>query len=349
MKRKGVVAPLVKATAFIVVTVLATGLLGISIVNTGVGDTVSYRARFSNASGLHPGDQIRIAGVRVGQVEQVSVVDRRVALVRFSVGAGRELPASVTAEIRYLNLVGDRYIALERGVGPVGRTLGPGATIPLERTQPALDLTALFNGFQPLFRALSPKEVNKLAGEIVRVFQGQGATVESLLAHTASLTSTLAARDRVIGQLIDNLNTVLRTINARDDALSETVVTLQQLVSGLAADREAIGEAVGAMSELTETTAGLLRQARPPLRKDIVALGRLSKNLARNSPTIDRFLRTLPIKMERIATLGSYGSWLNLYLCSATLTGAEYAEVSPPPSPQPPPLTGIPVTESRCQ
>lgn len=349
MTRKSLIAPLVKSIAFVVVTILATAILGISIANTGVGNTVSYNARFTDASGLDPGDQVRIAGVRVGQVEKVGIVERRLAQVRFSVEGGRELPTSVIAKIKYLNLVGERYIALERGVGPPSQTLQPGATIPLDRTQPALDLTALFNGFQPLFRALSPDDVNQLAGEIVQVFQGEGATVESLVEHTASLTSTLAAKDEVIGQVIDNLNAVLRTVNARSDALSDMIVTLQELVSGLAEDREAIGDAITAMGELSNSTADLLRDVRPPLRGDIAALGRLSTNLAEESPTVERFLQTLPVKMDRIATINSYGSWLNLYLCEATLEGVEYQNVTPPPNPAPPPLSGIPVTESRCQ
>ena len=67
----------------------------------------------------------------------------------------------------------------------------------------------LFNGFKPLFQALSPSDVNELSYEIIQVFQGQGGTLNGMLAHTASITQTLANRDQVIGQLITNLNSVL--------------------------------------------------------------------------------------------------------------------------------------------
>ena len=90
----------------------------------------------------------------------------------------------------------------------------------MTRTTPALDLTVLFNGFKPLFQALSPADINKLSYEIVQVFQGEGGTLESLLAHTASVTSTLADRDQVIGDLIDNLNEVLDHLGDRDEQLS---------------------------------------------------------------------------------------------------------------------------------
>jgi phospholipid/cholesterol/gamma-HCH transport system substrate-binding protein len=338
---RSIAGPAVKGTVFAVVTVITTAVLGLSIANTSVGETRTYRARFTDVTGLSGGDDIRIAGVRVGQVTGIRVVDRRVAEVRFTVDAARTLPASVTATIKYRNLVGQRYITLAQGTGPVGQVLAPGQTIPLARTTPALDLTALFNGFQPLFQALAPEDVNQLANEVVQVLQGEDTTVDSLLAHTASLTSTLAAKDQVIGKVIDNLNAVLKTVNARGDKFSALVGTLQELVSGLAQDRKPIGEAIDAIGGLTTTTAGLLRSGREPLRRDIVSLGQVSATLAEGSE-LDTFLQRLPLKMENIGRTASYGSWLNFYLCSATVSGVSTSDGSKPP-------TGLPVTEARCQ
>jgi len=212
----------------------------------------------------------------------------------------------------------------------------------LERTTPALDLTELFNGFQPLFTALTPKAVNELSSSIVQVLQGEGTTVDSLVAHTASLAQALADKDEVIGRVIDNLNAVLASITSRGTALRGMVSTLQQLVSGLSADREPIGEAITALGALTDSTAGLLASARPPLAADIAALGDVADNLAADLPTVDTFLQRLPVKMDQIGGLVSYGSWFNFYLCSATLTGVSVdQDLAPPPS-------GIPLTESRC-
>jgi phospholipid/cholesterol/gamma-HCH transport system substrate-binding protein len=241
MRRPSIAGPVVKSLVFVVVTALATAVLAVSIAGPGVGDTYAYSARFTDTTGLAPGDSVRIAGVKVGQVDSVEVVDRRLAQVRFSVQRDRRLPASVTATIKYLNLVGQRYVDLEQGTGPVGRTLRPGDTIPLERTAPALDLTRLFNGFQPLFEGLAPKDVNQLAGEIVQVLQGEGGTVDGLIGNIGSLTTTLAAKDQVIGQVIDNLNAVLTTVNSRQAGLNDLITSLQQLVTGFAADREPIG------------------------------------------------------------------------------------------------------------
>jgi phospholipid/cholesterol/gamma-HCH transport system substrate-binding protein len=342
MNRRSLAAPLVKSIIFVIVTVTITAILGVSIAYSGTSGNVGYKAVFSDVTGLVVGNDVDIAGVRVGTVTSISVYHRNEALVGFSLQQGRALPVSATATIKYLNLVGQRYIELGQGTGPVDRTLRPGSLIPLAQTTPALNLTELFNGFQPLFRALAPGDVNKLSSEIIEVFQGESPDITALVATVGSLTTSLATKDRVIDDVIGNLNSVLHTITSRGAEFSNLITNLQELVSGLAADRQPIGTAISAIGSLTSATAGLLQVAREPLATDIVQLGRLSTNLANNSPTVDEFLRTLPAKMTDIARLASYGSWLNFFLCSATVTGVKTA----PPGTKP--LGGIPVTAARC-
>jgi phospholipid/cholesterol/gamma-HCH transport system substrate-binding protein len=314
---RGIFAPLTKLIVFTAVIALATGLVALTIANVTLSPTTRYLARFTDVSGLLVGDDVRIAGVRVGSVDSIELVDRRFAQVGFSVDARQHLPASATAAVLYRNLLGQRYLSLARGPGPVGQTLPPGGLIPIERTTPPLNLTVLFNGFKPLLVGLDPAQLNQLSWEIVQVLQGQGGTVESLLASTSSLTRDLADRDRVIGEVIINLHAVLDTVNARDEQLSALILQLQRLVSGLAADREPIGQAIVSIDQLAGTTAGLLRDARPPLRDDIAALGALSTNLADSSQVIDRVLEFLPEKLTKLSRAASYGSWFNFYLCGA--------------------------------
>jgi phospholipid/cholesterol/gamma-HCH transport system substrate-binding protein len=318
-----IAGPLIKGLVFVLVTGLATAVLAVSISNTNVGDTISYAARFTDVTSLNPGDDVRIRGVRVGQVDSLSVVDHNLALVHFSVNKAQALPADVTATIKYRNMVGQRYIALDRGERLSTKLLKADGEIPLDRTHPALDLTDLFNGFKPLFQALSPKDVNELSGEIVQVLQGEGGTVDSLLQHTGSLTTTLADRDQVIGQVIDNLNSVLGNINGQGNALSTLVSTLQQLVSGLAGDRTAIGGAIEGLADLTGATAGLLEQARQPLKESITGLGVLASNLVAGSADLQQFLVATPEKFDALGRTASYGSWLNFYLCEATVVGRD--------------------------
>jgi phospholipid/cholesterol/gamma-HCH transport system substrate-binding protein len=312
---RSVLAPLTKLVVFTLVTALATGVLAMTIANTSFGSRSGYLARFTDVSGLLVGDDVRIAGVKVGSVDSVRIVDRRIAEVGFSVDKGQQLPGSVTASILYRNLIGQRYLSLERGAGPVGETLPPGGMIPIGRTTPPLNLTELFNGFKPLLVGLDPTQINKLSFEIVQVLQGQGGTVESLLASTSSLTRDIADRDRVVGEVIDNLNAVLATVNSRDQELSALIVQLQRLVSGLAADRKPIGDAISSIDMLATTTAGLVSDARPSVRADVAALGRLSANLNGSEKTVDGVLKFLPEKLNTLSRTGSYGSWFNFYVC----------------------------------
>jgi phospholipid/cholesterol/gamma-HCH transport system substrate-binding protein len=315
---RSLTAPIVKLALFALITIAATSVLAISIANTDLSSTNSYTARFSDATLLLPGDDVRIAGVRVGQVEGVSIVDRKQAEVKFSVSAGRKLPAGITAQIKFRNLVGQRYIALGQGVSKdPNAVLRPGENIPIERTKPALDLTELFNGFKPLFRALNPTDVNKLSYELIQVLQGEGGTVETLLAHTASLTTAIADKDKVIGELINNLNSVLDTVNSRGTQLSDLIVTLQQLVSGLSQDRKPIGDAIDALGGLATTTSGLLEEARAPLKQDIANLGVLSDKLNAHEKEVEHFIQFLPVKTATLTRTVSYGSWFNFFLCSA--------------------------------
>lgn len=311
-------APLLKVAAFVLVTAVSTALLGLTIANTSFAPSTGYRALFTDVTALNPGDEIRIGGVRVGQVDRIGLTDQSHAEVDFSVDSGRRLPANTLAALKYRNLVGQRYIALSPGPGDPRAMLKPGDTIPLDHTQAALNLTVLFNGFKPLFKGLSPQDVNQLSYEIIQVLQGEGGTITSLLRHTASLTSTIAQKDQVIGSLIDNLNSVLTTVNTRDRQLSSLIVTLQQLVSGLSQDRQPIGDAVSALADLTTTTAGLVDQARAPLKDDIRGLMNVSTLLDNNSTLVDQFLRTLPGKVGHIIPTGTYGSWFNFYLCSTS-------------------------------
>jgi phospholipid/cholesterol/gamma-HCH transport system substrate-binding protein len=305
----------VKLLIFIVVTTVATSLLVVTIGNLSFNDKFEYKAVFSDATGVVKGDDVRIAGVKVGSVEGIEIHDQDKAVVTFTVDQDAKVTAGTNAAVRYRNLVGQRYIALTQGVGSPS-VLREGATIPMSRTQPALDLTVLFNGFKPLFEALSPADINKLSYEIITVFQGEGGTLESLLAHTASVTSTLAARDQVIGELIDNLNQVMVTLGDRDAELSQLLVRLRQFVSGLSRDREAILGSLDSISDLAVETSGLVTGIRKPLAKDIKELREVAGTLDRNKAELDRAIQVLPIKLNKIGRTAIYGSWFNFYLCN---------------------------------
>lgn len=306
---------LIKSIIFTLVTVFATAALAATIRNSTAGPSRDYHALFSDATSLNRGDDVRIAGVKIGTVKSVEVVDRRTAKVTFTAMDSAPLTSGTTAELRFRNLVGQRYISLTPPQTP-GTALTAGYTFGLNQTKPALDLTMLFNGFQPLFKFLNPDDVNNLSEQIIAVFQGEGATVDGLVSSAASLTSTLAEKDQVIGELITNLDSVLTVVNDRSSQLDTTLITLQQLVSGLAEDRKAIGGSLEGLGDLTTSVGTLFEKTRSPLKGSITALDKLSTNLADGEPQLDQFFKKLPLKLDRIGRIGSYGSWLNFYVCS---------------------------------
>lgn len=306
---------LVKLVIFATVATLATAVLAVTISNTQFVASHKYHLIFTDATGLNTGDEVRIAGVRVGEVDSIKLYQDHLANVTVSVIDDQTLPRSTQAQLRYRNLMGQRYVSLSEGSGQ-GGDLPPGGTIPPHQTQPALDLTALFNGFRPLLRAIKPNDVNQLAYEIIQVLQGEGGTVNGLLAHVASLTETLGNRDQVISRVIDNLDKVLGTIDARDEEVSGLIVNLKSLVSGLADDRGAIGDSLVSVNRLVNTTNGLLTDVRPSVKADISSLNQLAKVLADNGDQLEAAFQTLPANFMLLDRAASYGSWFNFYLCS---------------------------------
>src|SRR3954454_22730700 len=130
---------LIKLIVFIVITTLLTLVLAATISNTAVSGTRTYKATFSDVTGLNKGDDVRIAGVRYGQVKSVEVTSDNYAQVTFTVkkDVAEQLKQNTTVAVRYLNLVGQRYLALGESAGEAG-PLHPGDGIPLKQTTPPL-------------------------------------------------------------------------------------------------------------------------------------------------------------------------------------------------------------------
>ena len=306
-------AALVKLIVFMIVTSILTLFLAATIGNITFGGKTTYKAMFSDVTGLLAGNDVRLAGVRVGQVTGIQLADRKLARVTFTLDENRKIPKSTILRLRYRNLVGERYLAVTEGPGSADM-LKAGSTVPLTQTRNALDLTVLFNGFRPLFQALDPQSTNQVAFELIQTLQGEGGTLEALMQRTASLTNTLADRDAVIGRVITNLSAVLDTLD-NGDQLSQLVLQLRRLAGGFAQDRVSIGQSIVGINDLTTATTSMLTDIRGPLRNDISQLGILAGTLDANKATVNGVLQRLPGKLDRIIGTATYGSWFNFYLC----------------------------------
>lgn len=282
----------------------------------------TYTAEFSNGSGLRAGQFVRAGGVEVGKVAGISLADNgQRALVTFKVDKSLPLYQSTTAQLRYANLIGDRYLNLERGTGDgADRVLPPGGFIPVARTQPALDLDALIGGFKPLFKSLDPEKVNNIATSLVTVFQGQGGTIKDILSQTAQLTSTLADRDQAIGEVITNLNTVLGTVVKHQKEFDSTVVNFETLITGLKNRADPLAGAIADISDASGTLAGLLRDDRPLLQQTVGQLETIQQPFADDPAKLDKLLSEYPAAITLIGRAGGiYGDFFNFYLCDISL------------------------------
>ena len=278
------------------------------------GTELSYKARFSNVSGLEGGNFVRIAGVEIGKVTKISIQDDGTVVVEFSADNSVVLTEGSKAVIRYQNLIGGRYLALEEGPGRT-RQLEPGDTIPLNRTSPALDLDALIGGFRPLFRALDPNQVNTLSSELIKAFQGEGPTIGSFLARTAALTNTLADRDQLIGQVIVNLNTVLGSLGGQSTQFAKTVDSLSQLLVTLAARKRDVSNGIAYANAAAGSIADLLAKGRPPLAKIVNETDRTAGLILGDRDYFDDFLNTLPDAYQMLNRQGLHGDFFSFYLC----------------------------------
>lgn len=309
---------IIKFASFGVIMVLLTAFLFFIFGQYRTGSTNDYSAVLADASRLAPGDTVRVAGIRVGTVDDVSLRDDKTVQVNFDADRSIVLTTGTKAVVRYLNLVGDRYLELVDGPGST-RVLPAGSQIPIDRTAGALDLDLLLGGLRPVIQGLNPQDVNALSSSLLQVLQGQGGTLESLFSKTSSFTNSLAENSQVIEQLIDNLNTVIATLDQQGTQFKGAVDQLEKLVTGLAQEKDPIGTAISSLSDGTASLASLLTQARPPLSDSVDELNRLAPLLDNDKVLLDTAIQKAPDNYRKLIRLGSYGSFVNYYICGISL------------------------------
>lgn len=312
----------IKLGVFSVVLLLFTAVIVVVFGQIRFDRTNAYTAEFTEVSGLRDGQFVRAGGVEVGKVSDVRLTDdgSRV-LVTLNVDRSLPLYQSTTAAVRYQDLIGNRYVNLERGSGyGADQVLPPGGFIPLSRTQPALDLDALVGGFKPLLRSLDPEKVNTITSSLVTVLQGQGGTINDILDSTAQFTSTLADRDEAIGELITNLNTVLATTVKHQQEFDQTINNFELLVTGLHDQADPLADAIADISNATGTLGDLLHDDRPLLKDTIDKVETFQQPLVDSKQRLDDLLVKLPEAVKLIGRAGGiYGDFFNFYLCDITL------------------------------
>jgi phospholipid/cholesterol/gamma-HCH transport system substrate-binding protein len=303
---------------YAVVCLLSTALVVLIFGQVRLQSGTTYNAQFANVSGLRNGNFVRIAGVEVGKVKNISIQPDSTVRVEFTISPAAVLTEGTRAAVRYDDLIGGRFMALEEGAGGVKR-FHSGDTIPLTRTEPALDLDSLIGGFRPLFRALNPDQVNALSGQLIAAFQGQGPTISSFLSQAAALTNTLGDRDQLIGQVIVNLNTLLGSLGGQSKQFAKAVDSLSELVKSLEARKQDISNAVAYGNAAAGSITDLLAQGREPIKKVVKEVDRTAGTIEADRDFFDNLLNTLPDAYQQLGRLGLYGDFFSFYLCDLLL------------------------------
>jgi phospholipid/cholesterol/gamma-HCH transport system substrate-binding protein len=322
--RPGLTRTIVKVVVFTVVSVLVTSIVISSLLDINSHAATGYSAEFTNASGLQPGDTVSAVTLQGGHAQ-----------VTFSVDTSQHLTTTSDAAIYFENLLGQRFLGILPGK-PGGQPLQPGSVIPISQTTPALDLTAVFDGFQPLFSALAPGQVNELAGSIIQVFQGESGTVSNLVQETAVITSNLADRQQVIDVLLNNLSTLLDTVGTHDTQLGQLIGSFDTLVRGLAASKSELNSAITNLGSLNSTTSNLINESQPTLNEDIQTLASAVQSLSANQQNLDGVLSGFPGLVTTLAKIQSSGNWINVYLCNLTVNVHGQLDISLVPGVSPP-------------
>jgi phospholipid/cholesterol/gamma-HCH transport system substrate-binding protein len=308
----------VKVGIFTVAMILVAAFLIVVFGEFRFGSDSSYHATFTDASRLKAGQDVRISGVPVGTVNKIKLNPDNTVDVAFNVNKRYQLYTSTRAVVRYENLVGDRYLEITSGPGEL-RKLPAGATIAKQNTQPALDLDALLGGLRPVLKGLDGTKINEVSNAVMELLQGQGGALSNLLSTTGAFTQNLAARDQLIGDVINNLNTVLGTVDEKGTQFDASVDQLQKLLTGLAEGRDPIAGAIGPLATAENDLTDMLQQSRRPLQAVIENTRPLAQRLDERKADVNKTLEPLAENYLRLNALGAYGAFFNIYFCSVRI------------------------------
>lgn len=309
--------PLIGFTVFAVVATLVTAVIWNTLGRSVDGDTNTYTATFSDVLGLRAGDDVRMAGVRVGKVESIDLDKKNNAHVTFIVQRDQTLFGDTKALVRYQNLIGQRYVALapDKKGGGDHTALKNNGSIPIERTEPSFDISGLLNGFQPLFEVLQPEQVNNLSNTFIQALQGDGVSISAFITQAATLATDFQRRDAILADVITNLSGVMSGLAKRGDELETLVTQTRALIGGLYDQGQSLQASTVQIADATTALVGMISQIQPKLAlaqnstRDALTL------LLANGSKLDQAAIDLPAILSDVGKFTQNGAYANAYIC----------------------------------
>lgn len=317
MKDRGAVIGL---SLFMVVALTLTWLVYVTLRRDVAGHTVPYAAMISDVFGLREGDDVRMAGVRVGRVEKIEL-QGDLAKVSFVVQAEQQVLGRTVASVIYQNIVGQRYLGLSLGTLGEPGPLPPGSVIPVERTDPSFDVGTLLNGYEPLFSVLNPRDADNLTKGVIQSLQGDGASIAALVDQTSQLTDSFAGRDQELGKVITDLNSVVGNLAQHNDTLDEVIGQTRSMVSTFDARRPELVASVGSISAVVQQLSKISDEVYPDLDELVVREPGFAQHLVSIEPQLAFTGANLPLLLKGFARITGEGSYVNAYMCDLNITG----------------------------
>ncbi|MET9212681.1 MULTISPECIES: MCE family protein [unclassified Nocardia] len=308
--------PLIGFSIFAIVSMLVIVVVWNTLARTVDGDTRKYTAIFTDVLGLRPGDDVRMAGVRVGKVEKIELDGKNDAKVSFIVQSDQTVFDDTKALVRYQNLIGQRYVALTPGSAPSPQELKSGSVIPIDRTEPSFDISALLNGFQPLFQALEPAEVNAMSETLIQALQGDGVSLSSFIVQAAQLATDFQRRDAILSDVITNLSGVMAGLAKRGDELETLVTQTRALIGGLYEQGQSLQASTATLADATTSLVGMVGKIQPKLSAAQNSTTAALNLLLANGAKLDQAAIDMPSMLADLGRMTSEGTHANAYLCS---------------------------------
>lgn len=308
---RGTVIGLALFTAF---SITVTWMVFATLQRNVSGPTNTYTAIFTDVSGLKEGDDVRVAGVRVGRVDSIELTSGR-AKVSFRVQREQTLYTNTIASVTYQNIIGQRYVGLSEGGGTAGE-LRDGAQIPTDRTTPSFDISYMLNGFEPLFTELDPQQVDNLTNAVVRAFQGDQGSVLALTTQASTLASTLAGPDQVLGELITNLDRLMVTLAGQSENLKSMLHQSRSALATLANRRTALIASMGSITATVQRLSRIVAAVTPDVQQFIEREpGFLQHGLTDGRARFAFMAANVPLLLKGLARVTQEGGYVNAYAC----------------------------------
>ncbi len=312
-----------------IVGLLVLALIGIAAFRADslplVGDGTTYTADFTEAAGLSDGDEVRIAGVKVGEVTAVGLDGARVR-VRFKVKDAWIGNAS-TAAIAIKTLLGEKYLAVD----PLGtRSQDPGQRIPASRTTSPYDVTQAFNGLGETIEKIDTAQLAKSFETISATFRNSPPNVRSAATGLSALSRSVSQRDAQLARLLKSSKQLTRTLAGKKSSFETLLEDGSLLLGEIQARRDAIHLLLTGTKNLGIQLSGVVEDNRAELKPTLAALSKVTAVLLKNRKSLDQTLALAGPYYRLVGnTLGS-GRWFDNYLCG--LVPKTYLPPGTPPT-----------------